>query len=52
MDTSETGLEKIIVDWLRDKNGYEKLLLTIIIKLLPWWKVGWNALSRLPNPTR
>ena len=24
MDTSETGLEKIIVDWLRDKNGYEK----------------------------
>lgn len=24
MDTSETGLEKIIVDWLRDKNGYEQ----------------------------
>ena len=25
MDTSETGLEKIIVDWLRDKNGYEQV---------------------------
>ena len=24
MDTSETGLEKIIVDWLRDHNGYEQ----------------------------
>lgn len=24
MDTSETGLEKLIVDWLRDKNGYEQ----------------------------
>lgn len=24
MDTSETGLEKFIVDWLRDKNGYEQ----------------------------
>lgn len=24
MDTSETGLEKIIVDWLRDNNGYEQ----------------------------
>ena len=24
MDTSETGLEKIIVDWLRDQNGYEQ----------------------------
>ena len=24
MDTSETGLEKIIVDWLHDKNGYEQ----------------------------
>lgn len=24
MDTSETGLEKIVVDWLRDKNGYEQ----------------------------
>lgn len=24
MDTSETGLEKIIVDWLRDKNCYEQ----------------------------
>lgn len=24
MDTSETGLEKIIVDWLRDKSGYSK----------------------------
>ena len=24
MDTSETGLEKIIVDWVRDKNGYEQ----------------------------
>lgn len=24
MDTSETELEKIIVDWLRDKNGYEQ----------------------------
>lgn len=24
MDTSETRLEKIIVDWLRDKNGYEQ----------------------------
>ena len=23
-DISETGLEKIIVDWLRDKNGYEQ----------------------------
>ena len=23
-DTSETGLEKIIVDWLRDHNGYEQ----------------------------
>lgn len=26
MDTSETGLEKIIVDWLRDKNGYEQAI--------------------------
>ena len=25
MDTSETGLEKIIVDWLRDHNGYEQV---------------------------
>ena len=24
MDTSETGLEKIIVDWLRDQNGYKQ----------------------------
>lgn len=24
MDTSETGLEKIIVEWLREKNGYEQ----------------------------
>lgn len=24
MDTSETELEKIIVDWLRDHNGYEQ----------------------------
>lgn len=24
MDTSEKGLEKIIVDWLREKNGYEQ----------------------------
>lgn len=24
MDTSETGFEKLIVDWLRDKNGYEQ----------------------------
>ena len=24
MDTSETGLEKIIVDWLRAQNGYEQ----------------------------
>lgn len=24
MDTSETGLEKIIVDWLRDQNSYEQ----------------------------
>lgn len=24
MDTSETGLEKIIIDWLRDHNGYEQ----------------------------
>ncbi len=24
MDTSETGLEKIIVDWLSDQNGYEQ----------------------------
>lgn len=24
MDTSETKLEEIIVDWLRDKNGYEQ----------------------------
>jgi len=24
MDTSETGLEKIIVDWLRDHEGYEQ----------------------------
>ncbi len=24
MDTSETGLEKIIADWLREKNGYEQ----------------------------
>ena len=24
MDTSETGLEKTIVDWLRDHNGYEQ----------------------------
>ena len=24
MDTSETGLEKLTVDWLRDKNGYEQ----------------------------
>ena len=24
MDTSETGLEKIVVDWLRDQNGYEQ----------------------------
>lgn len=24
MNTNETGLEKIIVDWLRDKNGYEQ----------------------------
>lgn len=24
MDTSETGLEKIIVDWLRDHNDYEQ----------------------------
>lgn len=24
MDTLETGLEKLIVDWLRDKNGYEQ----------------------------
>ena len=27
MDTSETGLEKFIVDWLRDKNGYEQATL-------------------------
>lgn len=25
MDTSEKGLETIIVDWLRDQNGYEQL---------------------------
>ena len=24
MDTSETGLEKIIVDWLVSENGYEQ----------------------------
>ena len=24
MDTTETGLEKLIVDWLRDHNGYEQ----------------------------
>ena len=24
MDTSETGLEKIIVDWLVKENGYEQ----------------------------
>ena len=24
MDTSETELEKILVDWLRDQNGYEE----------------------------
>ena len=24
MDTSETGLEKIIVDWLVQHNGYEQ----------------------------
>ena len=26
MDTSETGLEKIILDWLVQQNGYEQHL--------------------------
>lgn len=43
MDTSETGLEKIIVDWLRDHNGYEQETPHAYNKDLPWLTSGWNV---------
>ena len=42
MDTSETGLEKIIVDWLRDHNGYEQETPHAYNKDFALVDSGWN----------
>ena len=52
MDTSETGLEKIIVGWLVKDNGYEQETPHAYNKTLPWSISGCNGLLRKRSQIR